>query len=227
MKNILLILIISAGITFAQKCFVENVTGTVKAQIGSSEKWMEINEGAELPPYSTISTDKNSSVVLVKGNTKFILKESAAVTINNIKKMSVDDLLLALAMEDMMNAPRKKDENKSKSTQVYGDQNKTEKTPGVSSDEFGLMRLNGAKQLGDNGFKESAIVAAKETYRKYPETKKLIPHRIYFANLLYEKGLFEEAYAEFNSFKDYVMNEKNKTEVDSKLELLSKKLINK
>jgi len=227
MKNILVVLIISAGITFAQKCYVESVTGTAKAQIGSSEKWMEVGEGAELPPYSTISTSKNSSVVLVKGNTKFTLKESAAVTVNHIKKMSTDDLLLALAMEDMMNAPRKKDKNKSKSTQVYGDQNKNDKTAGVSNDEFGLMRLNGAKQLGDNGFEESAIVAAKETYRKYPETKKIISQRIYFANLLYEKGLFEEAYAEFNSFKDYGMSEKNKAEVDSKIELLSKKLINK
>jgi len=227
MRNILVVLIITSGITFAQKCYVESLTGTVKAQIGSSEKWMTVTEGAELPPYSTISTGKNSSVVLVKGNTKFTLKESAAVTVNNIKKMSTDDLLLALAMEDMMNAPRKKDENKSKSTQVYGDQNKIGKTPGVSNEEFGLMRLNGAKQLGDNAFKEAAIVAAKETYRKYPETKKLISHRIYFANLLYEKGLFEEAYAEFNSFKDYGMSENNKVEVDSKLELLSKKLINK
>ncbi|HAB53084.1 MAG TPA: hypothetical protein DCE80_13105 [Ignavibacteriales bacterium] len=227
MKNILVVLIISAGITFAQKCYVESVTGTAKGKIGSSEKWMEVGEGAELPPYSTISTSKNSSVVLVKGNTKFTLKESAAVTVNHIKKMSTDDLLLALAMEDMMNAPRKKDKNKSKSTQVYGDQNKNDKTPGVSNDEFGLMRLNGAKQLGDNGFEESAIVAAKETYRKYPETKKIISQRIYFANLLYEKGLFEEAYAEFNSFKDYGMSEKNKAEVDSKIELLSKKLINK
>lgn len=227
MKNILVILIISAGFTLAQKCYVESVTGIVKAQIGSSEKWMEVSEGAELPPYSTISTSKNSSVVLVKGSTKFTLKESAAVTVNNIKKMSVDDLLLALAMEDMMNAPRKKDENKSKSTQVYGDQNKTEKTPGVSNDEFGLMRLNGARQLGDSGFKESAVVAAKETYRKYPETKKIISQRIYFANLLYEKGLFEEAYAEFNSFKNFAMNDKEKAEIDSKIELLSKKLINK
>jgi hypothetical protein len=227
MKTILVLLFISTGATFAQKCYVESVAGTVKAQIGSSEKWVEVKENSELPPYSTVSTSKNSSVILVKGSTKFILKESAAVTVNNIKKMSIDDLLLALAMEDMMSAPRKKDKNKSRSTQVYGDPNNSQKTLEATNDEFGLMRLNGAKQLGDNGFKESAIVAAKETYRKYPETKKLISQRIYFANLLYEKGLFEEAYTEFNSFKDYTMNEKNKAEVDSKLELLSKKLINK
>jgi len=77
MKNVLVLLIISAGITFAQKCYVESVTGTVKAQIGSSEKWMEVSEGAELPPYSTISTGEKSSVVLVKGNTK----KSSAITL--------------------------------------------------------------------------------------------------------------------------------------------------
>jgi hypothetical protein len=122
------------------------VTGIVKAQIGSSEKWMEVKEGAELPPYSTISTGKNSSIVLVKGNIRFTLKESAAVTVNNIKKMSIDDLLLALALEDMMSAPRKKEENKSKSTRVYGESNKQE-TDVITNDEFGLMRINGAKQL--------------------------------------------------------------------------------
>lgn len=227
MKNLLIILILSSGLTFAQKCYVESIVGTVKAQIGSSEKWLDISEGIELPPYSTISTGKNSSAVLIKGNMKFTLKESAAVTVNNIKKMSVDDLLLALAMEDMMSAPRKKEDVKSKSTQVYGDPNKKEKTPDVSNDEFGLMRLSGAKQLGDSGYKESAVVSAKETFRKYPETKKIISHRIYFANLLYEKGLFEEAYSEYDSFKNYTMSEKEKAEVNSKMELLSKKLINK
>jgi hypothetical protein len=227
MKNLLLILIISSELTFAQKCYVESLTGSVKVQIGSNEKWVDVKEVTELPSYSTISTGQNSSVVLNKGNVKFILKESAAVTVSNIKKMSIDDLLLALAMEDMMSAPRKKEENKSKSTQVYGEANKSDISGIITNGEFGLMRLNGAKQLGENGFTESAIVAAKETYRKYPDTKKLVPQRIYFANLIYEKGLYEEAYAEFNSFKDYVMSEKNKAEVDSKLELLSKKLINK
>ena len=227
MKNLIYILFLSTALTFGQKCYVESITGTVKVQIGSGEKWLDIKEGAELSPYTTISTGKSSTAVIVKGNIRFTLKESAAITINSIKKMSIDDLLLALAMEDMMSAPRKKDNNKSKTTATYGLPNDSEKSIVAGNTEFGMMKINGAKQLGDNGFTESAIIAAKETYRKYPETKNLISHRIYFANLLYGKGLFEEAYTEFNSFKDFSMNEKNKAEVDSKLELLSKKLINK
>ena len=227
MKNILFILFVSAGFTLSQNCYVESVVGKVKAQLGAGEKWEEVRAGEELPAYSIISTDKNSTAILVREKMKFNLKESAAVTVENIKKMSLDDLLLALAMEDMMDAPRKKEETKSKSTQVYGTPNKSEKIEVIAYGDFGLMRLNGAQQLGENGFKESAIVAAKETYRKYPETKNMISQRIYFADLLYEKGLFEEAYAEFSSFKNYAMNEKNKAEIGSKLELLSKKLINK
>ncbi|NWF89048.1 MAG: hypothetical protein HXY50_06240 [Ignavibacteriaceae bacterium] len=227
MKHLLFFLVLASELVFTQKCYVESITGSVRAQIGTNERWTEIQEGIELPPYSTVSTEKNSSAVLVKGNTKFTLKESAAVTVNNIKKMSVDDLLLALAMEDMLNAPRKKDDAKSKSTQIYGELNKEEKTNSVSNTEFGLMRLNGAKQLGESGFRESAIVAAKETYRKYPETKKIISYRIYFANLLYEKGLYEEAYSEFDSFKNLAMSEKEKTEISSKMDMLNKKLINK
>lgn len=227
MSKIFFIVLLSIQITSAQKFSVEKASGNVKAQIGTNEKWTDVKVGAELPPFSTISTEKNSSVILNNGNIRFTLKDNAAVTVSNIKSMSINDLLLALAMEDMINAPRKKEQDKSKSTTVYGNQNGTEKLNSNSVNNFGMMRLNGAKQLGESGLKESAIIAAKETYRKYPETKKEISYRIYFANLLYEKGLYEEAFTEFSSFKNFVMNEKNKSEVDAKLELLNKKLINK
>lgn len=227
MKNIIIVSLLFLGNTFAQNFLVESVKGVVKAQIGSSEKWVDVKIGAELSPYSTVYTGKNSSVVIIKENTKLTLKELSAVTISHIKLMSVDELLLALAMEDMFSAPRKKNDNKSKSTQVYGDNSKVETNLLVKNNEFGHMRLNGAKHLAESGFKESAIIAARETYRKYPETNKLISFRIYFANLLYEKGLFEEAFADFNSFKDFEMDEQEKLEVDSKLKLLTTKLIRK
>jgi hypothetical protein len=227
MKTILVILLFYSSLSFTQQYQVENVSGTVKAQIGSSENWIDLKKGMELPPHSTILTDKNSSVALKNDQLKFTLEESSALSVNSIKKMSLDDLLLALAMEDMMNAPRKKEENKSKSTQVYGNPNNSKTNTGGINDQFGLARLNGAMQLKENGFTESAIITAKETFRKYPETKKLIDQRIFFANLLYEKGLYEEAYADFSSFKNYEMTEKEKEAVNSKLEFLSKKIISR
>lgn len=225
MKKIILLVCISLNFAFAQKFYVERVFGTVKVQMGSSEKWISLKEGTELLPYSTISTEEKSSVVLVKENIKFILKEISAINVSNIKPMSIDELLLALAMEDMISTPRKKTDNKSRSTQVYGNPIGSDKTVIDSGNDFGLLRLNGAKQLAESGFKESAVVAARETFRKYPDTKKLIPFRIYFANLLYEKGLFEEAYEDFKSFKDFSMTEKEKSEINSKLELLSTRLL--
>ena len=82
-------------------------------------------------------------------------------------------------------------------------------------------------QLAENGFKESAVVTAKETFRKYPSTKEMANYRIYFANLLYEFGLNEEAYDEFTSIKELKLSDKEKTEVEEKLSQLNKKLVNK
>lgn len=225
MKKIIFISLLFISSTFSQKYLVETISGTVKVQIGPSEKWIDLKEGTELSSYSTIATGKNSSVIIVKDNIKFILKEHSAVTLSSIKSMSIDELLLALAMEDIISTPRKKTDNKSKSTQVYGNPISSDKTVIDSGNEFGLLRLNGAKQLAESGFKESAVVAAREIFRKYPDTKQLIPFRIYFANLLYEKGLFEEAYEDFKSFKDFSMTEKEKSEINSKLELLSTRLL--
>ena len=80
-------------------------------------------------------------------------------------------------------------------------------------------------QLSENGFKESAIVAAKETYRKYPESKNNAAMRIFFADNLNDLGLYEEAYNEFNSIKNLSLSSPQKREVDDKLSFLSKKLI--
>jgi len=97
----------------------------------------------------------------------------------------------------------------------------------ISSNDFGLKRLNGALQLAENGFKESAVVTSKEIFRKYPETKKKADSRIYFANLLYDFGLYEEAYDEFTSIKELKLSDKEISEVELKLSLLNKKIVNK
>lgn len=227
MKNILLGIIISSGITFGQTFHVDKVQGTVKAQVGTNENWSNIVENQTLSANSIIETGKNSLVVLSGNNSKFTLKGSSALQLSDIKKMSVNDLILALAMEDMLNAPKKKDEANSKNTAVYGAQINGIKDPIVETDNFGIKKLNGAVQLAEDGFKESAVVDAKDTYRKYPETKSIASFRIYFANIIFDFGLNEDAYDEFKSIQSLKLSNDQKEIVNKKLEILASKLTQK
>ncbi len=227
MKKILFIIIAITGILSAQSFKVDKVVGNVKAQIGTSEKWVEVRSGDSYDANTVLQTGKNSSVQLESKDLKFTLKESSALPLASIKKMSIDDLLLALAMEDIINAPKKKEESKSKNTAVYGAEVNGAKTPEIGSDNFGIKKLNGAVQLSESGFKESAIVTSKEAFRKYPGTEKLSNFRIYFADILKDLGLNEEAYDEFTSIKSLKLTQQQSTQVNNNLDELGKKLINK
>ena len=212
-----------AGVLSAQTFTVEKVSGDVKYQNGSSETWSALKIGAILKDDAVISTGQNSSVLLTGDKVNFNLNESSAVSVSNIKKMNIDELLLALAMEDMMNAP-KEIKKSSDNTAVYGTK-EGESTLQIITDDFGIKRLNGAVQLAENSLEESAVVAAKETYRKYPDTKNLPSYRIYFANILYDKGLYEEALDEYVDIQKLKLTDEERAEVNTKTESIKMKLL--
>jgi hypothetical protein len=222
MKTLLIILIFAGGLS-AQTFTVEKVSGDVKYQNGSSETWSTLKIGTTLKDDAVISTGQNSSVLLKGNKVNFNLNESSAVSLSSIKKMNIDELLLALAMEDMMNAP-KEIKKSSDNTAVYGTK-EGESTLQIQSDNFGVKRLNGAVQLAENSLEESAVVAAKETYRKYPDTKDLPSYRIYFANILYDKGLYEEALDEYVDIQKLKLTDKERTNVIEKTESIKMKLL--
>ena len=225
MKKIFVLLFLATAFVYGQSCKIENLKGDVKAQIGTSEKWLPVKKGQELSVDAVISTGKNSFVKIDVKDSKLMLKSFSALKLSNIKKMTVNDLILALAMEDMLNAPKKKENTNSKNTAVYGAEVNGIKTPMVESDDFGIKRLNGAVQLAENGFKESAVVDAKETFRKYPETNNLTSYRIFFANILFDLGLNEDAYDDFKSIEPLKLTGEEKSEVQTKLDVLAKKLL--
>jgi hypothetical protein len=222
MKKLLIILMFAGGLS-AQTFTVEKVSGDVKFQNGSSETWSALKSGSTIGDDAVISTGKNSSVLLKGNKVNFNLTESSAVSVSNIKKMNIDELLLALAMEDMMNAP-KEIKKSSDNTAVYGTKEGVN-TLLIETDDFGIKRLNGAVQLAENGLEESAVVAAKETYRKYPDTKKLPSYRIYFANILNSKGLYEEALDEYVYIQKLKLTDEERTEVNEKPESIKMKLL--
>lgn len=223
MKKVIAILILLSSIVLPQKFKVEKISGTVRALTTDSENWIELKTGNEIPPNAIVSVEKNSLVKISGREVSVTLTENSAITLSNLKKMSTEDLVLAIAMENILNAPRNNGKNKSQSTAVYG-KNEFEKNPVVSNQEFGIKRLNGAKQLAENGLKESAVIAAKEVYRKYPSTKSLSDYRIFFAEILYEKKLYEEALDEYNDIQTLSLSESQKEKVNQRIEEIKKKL---
>jgi hypothetical protein len=163
-------------------------------------------------------------VQLVSDDFNFKLNEKSAVSTGSIKKISLDELLLALAMEDLLNAPKKNGNGTSQSTAVYGEDD-SDDFPDLNSGTFGIKRLNGAMQLANSGLTESAVIFAKETYRKYPDTKTIPSYRIYFANLLYEKSLYEEALVEFKEIAKLDLSDIQREKVNSSLESIKKVLM--
>lgn len=226
-RYILLFTIIFLSFSFAQTFEIESVKGNVKFISGTDDQWKELKEGMIIPGNTIITTEVNSSVKMKSDELSFTLKESSAITLLNIRKMNLNELVLALAMENIINTPRKRNGNKSNNTAVYGTKQSDPEINIKPTTDFGTKRLNGAKQLAENGMKESAIVTAMEVYRKYPGTKKDASNRIYFADLLFEKGLYEEAYDQFSDVKTLTLNDSQKKYVSDKLEDIGRKLLNR
>jgi hypothetical protein len=225
MKKLLLLMMLLPAMVFPQEFKVEYLKGTAKAQIGSSEQWINVIEGQTFKPNTVIATEENSTIKLKKGDVEFTMYEVSAVNLSSLKKLSLDELLLALAMEEILSAPKKKEDVKSKSTVVYGTRETGKQDLFVRSNDFGIKRLNGAVRLTESGFKESAIITARETFRKYPHTKGLVPFRLYFANLLIEKNLYEEALEEYYSIQKLSLNQQQKEELEDKLEFVNRKVV--
>ena len=226
MKKIILFLLLSTSLTLAQEFTVAKITGNAKYQAGGNENWVDLKESETIEQDAVISTGDNSSITLKSNNLHFTLNESSAISVSSIKKMSTDELLLALAMEDMINAPKNNGNRKSGNTAVYGtDEGNSDELELLSSD-FGIKRLNGAMQLAETDMKESAVVFAQETFRKYPDTKLLSSYRIFFADILFEKGLYNEAFEEFNEIAELKLSEEEKSKADEKIETIKKILLN-
>ena len=219
-----LLIIFCTGILWAQDFKVEKVSGNVSILRGTSEEFTPVVKGDILDGTDLLVTDENSFVQLVRNNSRFILNSNAALNLLNIKKVSINDLILALPMEEIRNIPEGNSGN-SKNTAVYGTQENESGALTVNENVIGIKKLNGARQLAESGYTESAIIVAKETYRKHPATRSRFDERIYFADLLTGLKLYEEALTEYNDVRKLELTEGQKETVTGKIEGIKEALV--
>lgn len=225
MKNLVYIIILFVFSTYtqAQEFTVKSVTGKVLVQKESGEKLLPIKPGDLLSGGDLIVTEKESKIRLEKNGETFVLEDDAAVNLNYIRKISLNDLLLALAMEELKDLP--KDNGRARNTAVYGSEEIADSEfKSEFFDRIGKMKINGAKQLAEKGYKESAILAAKETFRKYPNTRKSLEDRLFLFDLLYNMKLYEEAASELKRMRAEFNSENEADLLKNKEALLKAKL---
>lgn len=222
MKKLLLLLLFSCVLR-AQSFDVEKISGKVFYFRGTGDNLQELHPGDKLSAGDMLLTMDNSSVLITRGGQEFLLKSNSVLGMNTLRKISLDELLLALAMEEIRNVPRPKGRKDIKSTAVYGTDAGAAKAATVSRG-LGEKRINGARQLADNGYSETSIIFARETFRKYPETRNNISDRIYFAEIMEKLNLPEEAYNEYSSISTLDISQSERQQIDQKMKKLSVKL---
>jgi hypothetical protein len=226
MKIKIIILLIFAVIPLMAQTFkVEPIKGTIKILTSNDKTWRILKADETVPANTIVSTEVNSAAKIKGQELIFTLGEYSALTISSIKKMSLNDLIMSLALDEVLNAPKQKN-TKSDNTSVYGDKISPETLSAIQSNSFGTRRLNGAKQLAENGFAESAVITANDVFRKYPDTKNNPSDRIYFADILFQKGLYDEALKQYDEIRKLKLTKEQQIYVEDKIDSINKFLLN-
>lgn len=213
--------------TLAQEFKVVRKFGEVKVLKSTSEKWENVKKGEILESTDLLLTNDNSLVEIIIGKEKLLVKSDAAIGLNHIKKVSINDLILALTLDEIRNVPKIKSKSNSKSTAVYGSNSAVEKSEILKEDELGRKKLNGAKILSESGYIESSIIVAKEVFRKHKIIANNFDDRMYFAGLLNKLELYQEAASEYSRIDKFDLEISEKQILNKKKIEVSKKLMEK
>jgi len=210
MKKIIFVsfIFVFCSVILAQNFEVIKMTGKVQILHGTEENFRTVRIGDTVSGSDLVETYPNSFIQLKSANGTFILRENSALGINHIKAISINELLLALAMEEIRNIPVKENNSDAKNTAVYGE-NITNKRLIANESNIGDKLLNGAMQLAKSGYNESAVIAANEIYRNYPTTRHDFKSRIFFTDILIKLNLFEEALTNLNKIDKSKVNKNN------------------
>ena len=192
----------------AGEIVVQKMQGAVSVRHGVTETWTKVAPGDVLRPDDTMKTGKKGSAVIVVPSSTagasrtVVLPGEVIVDMSDIRDLSQEELMLKLTMEKVRASSYqwKSDDLRIPSAAVVHGADKSSNLNLSESDPAtGVLELNGAHVLFENGFFATCALKAMEVFRLYPPLGKEFRDRMMVAEALVKANLRGEAVNEYGA----------------------------
>jgi hypothetical protein len=192
----------------AGEIVVQKLQGAVSVRHGVTETWTKVAPGDVLRPDDTMKTGKKGSAVIVipsstAGTSRtVVLPGDVIVDMSDIRDLSQEELMLKLTMEKVRASSYqwKSDDLRIPSAAVvHGADKSSDLSLSESDPATGVLELNGAHVLFENGFFATCALKGMEVFRLYPPLGKEFRDRMMVAEALDRANLRGEAVNEYGA----------------------------
>jgi hypothetical protein len=194
----------------AGEIVVQKMQGAVSVRHGVTETWTKVASGDFLRPDDTMKTGKKGSAVIVvpssianAGTSRtVVLPGDVIVDMSDIRDLSQEELMLKLTMEKVRASSYqwKSDDLRIPSAAVvHGADKSSDLALSESDPATGVLQLNGAHVLFENGFFATCALKGMEVFRLYPPLGKEFRSRMMVAEALEKANLRGEAVNEYGA----------------------------
>jgi hypothetical protein len=211
MKTALVVAVLFlAARTTAGEIVVQKMQGAVSVRHGVTETWTKVAPGDVLRPDDTMKTGKKGSAVIVVSSSTggagagrtVVLPGEVIVDMSDIRDLTQEELMLKLTMEKVRASSYqwKSDDLRIPSAAVVHGADKSSNLNLSESDPAtGVLELNGAHVLFENGFFATCALKGMEVFRLYPPLGKEFRDRMMVAEALEKANLRGEAVNEYGA----------------------------
>jgi len=195
---------------WAGQIVIEKISGDVSVRHGVTEVWTQVAPGDILRPDDTMKTGKKGHAILVatsgadaSGAQKRIdLPGDVIVDMSDIRDLSQEELMLKLTMEKVRASSyqwKQDDLRIPNAPVIHGEDKGSAPALQANSITTGVMELNGARVLFNNGFFATCALKGMEVFREFPPLAGEFHNRLLVAESLEKANLRGEALSEYGT----------------------------
>lgn len=221
---ILLMILAAPVLSRGSALTVQSVKGTAEVRHGVMEEWKKLKAGDKLKPEDTIRTGPGSTVTVAVGTRRIQIPPETMLDVVDFRTMSQEELLLKLAMEDVLKVPPREVDSLMipATTLLHGTEIKSPSALKPTTLTDGKMQLKGAKVLYDYGYLETSVLRAKEVMRSFKELESQYDARLRVARAFERLNLKREALREYVALSNESLPPTARREVENAIRRLKR-----